>query len=69
MTKNETPRRYGRYGEKKIRALMTLTPQALEALDKASVDSGTTRSDIVERFARGLIDGVSPQEAEILGEL
>jgi metal-responsive CopG/Arc/MetJ family transcriptional regulator len=43
------------YDEIKTRATMTLTPTAINELDRKAAELGLTRSELVERFARGII--------------
>lgn len=43
------------YGEAKKKYTITLTPTAWSTLDEIATQVGLSRSDLVERFARGLI--------------
>jgi predicted DNA binding CopG/RHH family protein len=67
-SKKETKKAYGRYEEPKERVNMTLTQTAIQALDETSALQGLGRSELVERWARGLTLDVTPQEAFLLGE-
>ncbi len=51
------------YDEMKTRATMTLTPTAIKELDKKATELGITRSELVERFARGIIE--LPQQEQL----
>jgi transposase len=51
------------YDEFKTRATMTLTPTAIKELDKKATELGITRSELVERFARGIIE--LPQQEQL----
>lgn len=52
------------YGEIKERINISLTPTAMKLLDEQGAALGVSRSELIERFARGLL---SP-EARTLGE-
>lgn len=43
------------YEEKKLRKIFVITPEALELLNKRAEAIGITRSEVVERLARGLL--------------
>jgi len=43
------------YEEIKLNKLISLSPKALEILDKRAEAMGLTRSEVIERLARGLI--------------
>jgi len=43
------------YEEVKLNKLISLSPKALEILDKRAEAMGLTRSEVIERLARGLI--------------
>lgn len=61
----------GEYGENKDRVNFMLTPTALTNLNQRAEDLGISRSELVERFARGQVD-LSPlttEQAELQGEL
>jgi hypothetical protein len=66
-TKKET-KKYGKYDSPKERVNMTLTHAAIAALDDTADREGLNRSEVVERFARGLRLDVTPQEAYLLGD-
>ncbi|MBC1217749.1 ribbon-helix-helix domain-containing protein [Trichormus variabilis ARAD] len=57
--------RHAEYGENKKNVVISITPSAIAELDSLSDRFGISRSELVERFARGMI---SPQEAKLLGE-
>jgi len=54
------------YGEKKDRVNVSLTPTAQRLLDQQGTVLGISRSELIERLARGLIS--SNLEARSLGE-
>jgi hypothetical protein len=54
------------YGEKKDRVNISLTPTAQKLLDDQGAALGVSRSELIERFARGLIS--SNLEVRSLGE-
>lgn len=61
-------KKYGKYQETKGRVNLSLTQTAINALDDTATREGSNRSEVVERFARGLNLDVTPQEAFLLGE-
>jgi hypothetical protein len=44
------------YDEQKERINLSLTPTAIASLDKAAEAEGVSRSELVERYARSLVD-------------
>jgi len=57
------------WNEKKTRTTMSLTPEAVERLESLSQKMGISKSEIIERFARGLL-GIEelPEDRHALGE-
>jgi hypothetical protein len=49
------------YEEMKTRVNMTLTPTAIASLDAAAKDEGISRSELIERYARSLLEGEYPR--------
>lgn len=43
------------YEDKKLRKIFVITPEALELLNRRAAAIGITRSEVVERLARGLL--------------
>lgn len=43
------------WDEKKTRTTMSLTPEAVERLDALAKSKGLSKSELIERFARGLV--------------
>ncbi|MFB2977641.1 ribbon-helix-helix protein, CopG family [Microseira sp. BLCC-F43] len=54
------------YGEKKERVNITITPTAQRLLDQKGEALGVSRSELIERFARGLVS--ANPEGTMLGE-
>ncbi|HBB32841.1 MAG TPA: hypothetical protein DDZ80_09310 [Cyanobacteria bacterium UBA8803] len=57
-----------RHGEYKIRISMMLTPSSVEKLDKLARELNTSRSELVEQFARSQENAPLVAQAELLGE-
>jgi hypothetical protein len=60
------------YDETKVDTLLTLTPTARDNLDKQARELQVSRSEVVERFARGLLNSpgavfLSDEERAFLG--
>ena len=55
------------YGETKKSTTLTLTPTAVEHLDRMAKGLHLSRSELVEQFARGLLD-INISERKVLGE-
>jgi predicted DNA binding CopG/RHH family protein len=45
------------YEEVKIRVNMTLTQTAIASLDAKAQEEGISRSELIERYARSLVEG------------
>lgn len=60
--------KHGRYEEPKTRVNMALTPSSIELLDNRATQIGVSRSELIEQFARGLLENLPPEEAMLLGE-
>lgn len=61
------------YDEAKVDTLLTLTPTARGSLDKQAKELEISRSEVVERFARGLLNAsgavvLIDEERVILGK-
>ncbi len=61
------------YDEAKVDTLLTLTPTARRNLDQQAKELEVSRSEVVERFARGLLNSsgavvVSDEERVVLGK-
>ncbi|MFB2983512.1 ribbon-helix-helix domain-containing protein [Microseira sp. BLCC-F43] len=54
-----------RHGEYKQRVSLMLTPSSIQKLDRLAELMNTSRSELIERWARGLDENVEPQ---ILGK-
>lgn len=54
------------YGEHKATVSVTLTPTAIERLDQQAAVMGISRSELIERLARGLGELNSPKAAPAL---
>lgn len=57
-----------RHGEYKIRVNATLTPSSIEKLDNLAKKSNTSRSELVEQFARHIKSAPLTSQTERLGE-
>ncbi len=61
------------YDEAKVDTLLTLTPTARRNLDQQAKELEVSRSEVVERFARGLLNSpgavlLSHEERAVLGK-